>query len=201
MLVIGSGVAAYFMFSSGSTSTTSASSGTGTGSTAATTGSTGSGTGSPASTTTTTTPVVTASVVTPPTVPVPNTVKLADDNSCGWNVWGGAANNGTQIALYKVTGATNEKFTFNADGTITNQGKCVDLASSNTANGTKIQMYDCNKTNAQIWQHSADPGPIKHRASGKCIDLPNSGKNSGNAMQIYDCNGTGAQNWSLGGVF
>ena len=30
-------------------------------------------------------------------------------------------------------------------------GKCVDVNAASTANGTAIQLYDCNNSNAQIW--------------------------------------------------
>jgi len=43
-------------------------------------------------------------------------------------------------------------------------GKCVDVAA---ANGTKVQLYDCNGTNAQKWTIGSD-GTIM--ALGKCLD-------------------------------
>ena len=30
-------------------------------------------------------------------------------------------------------------------------GKCVDVAGAANANGTPVQLYDCNGTNAQRW--------------------------------------------------
>ncbi|NUP82936.1 MAG: chitinase, partial [Nonomuraea sp.] len=42
-----------------------------------------------------------------------------------------------------------------ADGTITGlAGKCVDVAGASNANGTAVQLYDCNGTGAQIWSNS-----------------------------------------------
>ncbi|MGW1530450.1 RICIN domain-containing protein [Streptomyces sp. NPDC002159] len=74
-------------------------------------------------------------------------------------------------------------------------GKCVDVAAASTENGTAIQMYDCNGTNAQQWTVGSD-GTI--RALGKCMDVTAAGTANGTTVQLYDCNGTGAQIWQRG---
>ncbi|MFY1633927.1 lectin [Solwaraspora sp. WMMB335] len=71
-------------------------------------------------------------------------------------------------------------------------GKCVDVAAANTANGTQIQLYDCNGTAAQRWTWAAD-GSV--RALGKCLDVAAGGTANGTRVQLYDCNGTAAQRW------
>ncbi|MFJ4850480.1 MULTISPECIES: ricin-type beta-trefoil lectin domain protein [unclassified Streptomyces] len=74
-------------------------------------------------------------------------------------------------------------------------GKCVDVAAASSANGTAVQMYDCNGTTAQQWTVGTD-GTI--RALGKCMDLTAAGTANGTKVQLYDCNGTGAQVWQRG---
>ncbi|MFJ5218651.1 ricin-type beta-trefoil lectin domain protein [Streptomyces sp. NPDC088354] len=74
-------------------------------------------------------------------------------------------------------------------------GKCVDVAAASSANGTAVQMYDCNGTTAQQWTVGSD-GTI--RALGKCMDLTAAGTANGTKVQLYDCNGTGAQVWQPG---
>jgi Ricin-type beta-trefoil lectin domain/Alginate lyase len=76
-------------------------------------------------------------------------------------------------------------------------GKCVDVAGANSANGTQVQLYTCNGTNAQSWTVGAD-GTIK--ALGKCLDVSGAGTTNGTKVQIWDCNGTNAQNWSQSGT-
>lgn len=71
-------------------------------------------------------------------------------------------------------------------------GKCIDVAAANTANGTAIQLYDCNGTAAQRWTWAAD-GSV--RALGKCLDVAGGGTADGTRVQLYDCNGTAAQRW------
>ncbi|MFI5983806.1 lectin [Streptomyces sp. NPDC051555] len=76
-------------------------------------------------------------------------------------------------------------------------GKCVDVAGANPANGTPVQLYDCNGTGAQRWTLAAD-GTV--RALGKCLDVASGGTADGTPVQLYDCNGTGAQRWSVSGA-
>ncbi|MEU6549518.1 family 16 glycosylhydrolase [Streptomyces sp. NPDC046915] len=73
-------------------------------------------------------------------------------------------------------------------------GKCVDVAGANSANGTPVQLYDCNGTAAQQWTVGAD-GTI--RALGKCLDVTGGGTADGTTVQLYDCNGSAAQKWAV----
>jgi beta-glucanase (GH16 family) len=73
-------------------------------------------------------------------------------------------------------------------------GKCLDVAGAGTANGTAVQLYSCNWTNAQQWTR---PGDGTIRALGKCLDVPGGSTANGAKLQIWDCNGTGAQQWRV----
>ena len=73
-------------------------------------------------------------------------------------------------------------------------GKCVDVAGASSANGTAVQIYTCNGTNAQSWTHSGNA----FQALGKCLDVAAAGTANGTKVQLYDCNGTGAQQWTQG---
>ncbi|MEE4542777.1 ricin-type beta-trefoil lectin domain protein [Streptomyces sp. V4-01] len=74
--------------------------------------------------------------------------------------------------------------------------KCVDVAAAGTANGTAVQLYDCNGTTAQNWTVGAD-GSLQ--ALGKCMDVASAGTANGTKVQLYDCNGTAAQKWHKSG--
>ncbi|MFG2622763.1 RICIN domain-containing protein [Streptomyces sp. NPDC048507] len=76
-------------------------------------------------------------------------------------------------------------------------GKCVDVAGANPANGTPVQLYDCNGTGAQRWTLGSD-GTV--RALGKCLDVTSGGTADGTPVQLYDCNGTAAQRWAVSGA-
>ncbi|WP_234018185.1 MULTISPECIES: ThuA domain-containing protein [unclassified Streptomyces] len=71
-------------------------------------------------------------------------------------------------------------------------GKCVDVAGSSSANGTAVQLYDCNGSDAQRWAVGSD-GTVE--ALGKCLDVTGAGITDGTKVQLYDCNGSGAQVW------
>jgi predicted chitinase len=71
-------------------------------------------------------------------------------------------------------------------------GKCVDVAGASSANGTAVQLYDCNGTGAQIWSNSGD-GTL--RALGKCLDVVDRGTADGAAVQLWDCSGGANQQW------
>ena len=72
-------------------------------------------------------------------------------------------------------------------------GKCLDVRSGSSADGTQIQLYTCNGSSAQSWTVTPN-GPVK--ALGKCLDVSGGGSADGTKIQLYTCNGTGAQNWS-----
>jgi beta-glucosidase len=71
-------------------------------------------------------------------------------------------------------------------------GLCLDVAGANTADRTKVDVYTCNGTAAQLW--SAGSGQTL-QALGKCLDVNGAGTADGTLVQLYTCNGTGAQVW------
>ncbi|AXI80918.1 glycoside hydrolase family 19 protein [Peterkaempfera bronchialis] len=71
-------------------------------------------------------------------------------------------------------------------------GKCVDVAAASSANGTPVQLYDCNGTAAQQWTLASD-GTI--RALGKCLDITDRGTANGSTVQLWDCAGSANQKW------
>ncbi|MFF9640022.1 ricin-type beta-trefoil lectin domain protein [Kitasatospora aureofaciens] len=62
-------------------------------------------------------------------------------------------------------------------------GRCLDVSGSNTGNGTQVQLYDCNGTGAQQWQHRAD-GSLLNRQSGRCLDDLGFSTTNGNQLGI-----------------
>ncbi|MCX2180338.1 ricin-type beta-trefoil lectin domain protein [Streptomyces sp. SKN60] len=108
--------------------------------------------------------------------------------------WGG------QSFTYTLPARTTATFTWSGTtasapaGPLTGlAGKCLDVAGAATADGTPVQLYTCNGTDAQRWTLAAD-GSI--RALGKCLDVTAAGTADGTKVQLYTCNGTGAQRWS-----
>lgn len=110
--------------------------------------------------------------------------------------WGG------QHATYSLPGRTSATFTWagtqsggsaQSGSFVGLAGKCLDVAGGSSANGTAVQLYDCNGSAAQKWTVAAD-GSVQ--ALGKCLDVTSASTADGAKVQLYDCNGTGAQRWS-----
>ncbi|WP_443078568.1 lectin [Streptomyces sp. NBC_01497] len=74
-------------------------------------------------------------------------------------------------------------------------GTCVDVNAAGTADGTAVQLYQCNGTGAQSWTVASD-GTL--RALGKCLDVSGGSTADGSKVQLWTCNGTGAQQWRAG---
>ncbi|WP_329174670.1 lectin [Streptomyces sp. NBC_01477] len=71
-------------------------------------------------------------------------------------------------------------------------GKCLDSAAGGTANGTKVQSYDCNNSAAQRWTF---PGDGTVQQSGKCLDVNAGSTANGALVQLWDCNQSNGQKW------
>jgi hypothetical protein len=74
--------------------------------------------------------------------------------------------------------------------------KCVDVNAASSANGTAVQLYDCNGSAAQNWTVGST-GTLQ--ALGKCMDVTGAGTANGTKVDLYDCNGTGSQAWTKSG--
>jgi hypothetical protein len=73
-----------------------------------------------------------------------------------------------------------------------NGAKCVDDAGSSSANGTKVQMWDCTGGANQQWTVEPD-GTIQ--ISGKCMDITGASTANGTLIELWTCNGGGNQQW------
>jgi hypothetical protein len=72
-------------------------------------------------------------------------------------------------------------------------GKCVDDNTGSSANGTKVQIWDCNGNPAsQSWTIEANGTIGLH---GKCMDITNASKANGALVELWTCNGGANQQW------
>jgi hypothetical protein len=74
----------------------------------------------------------------------------------------------------------------------------MDVTGASTANGAKVQIYDCNGTAAQQW--TATGGTLVNTGSGKCLDATGQSSANGNQLQIWSCSGAANQKWTLPGA-
>ncbi|WP_336109703.1 lectin [Streptomyces sp. PTD9-10] len=98
-------------------------------------------------------------------------------------------------ALSLATGLLTAAPAQAATGTITGlAGKCLDVAGASSADGTAVQLYDCNGTAAQQWTVGSD-GTV--RALGKCLDVTGNSTADGAKLQLWSCTGGANQKWTV----
>ncbi|HEY9331808.1 MAG TPA: endo-1,4-beta-xylanase [Streptomyces sp.] len=72
-------------------------------------------------------------------------------------------------------------------------GRCLDVPSAGTTDGTQVQLWDCNSNTNQQWV-STDAGELRVYGN-KCLDAAGTG--NGAKVQIYSCWGGDNQKWRL----
>jgi hypothetical protein len=73
-------------------------------------------------------------------------------------------------------------------------GKCLDASGGSSADGTAVDLWDCNGTAAQRWTFMPDRSV--HGIGGKCLDATGGSSADSTPLQLWDCNGTAAQRWT-----
>jgi hypothetical protein len=134
----------------------------------------------------------------PPTTPgtTGKILLAAAPNNCADNDRGSTAN-GNKVQIWgcnEIGGGVAQQFEVRADGTIRNQGTCIDASGAGTANGTLIQLYTCHGHPAQQFLPRAD-GSIYNPVSGRCLDASN--MTEGTQLYLWDCNQTNPQRWTI----
>ncbi|KAF9041470.1 ricin B lectin domain-containing protein [Panaeolus papilionaceus] len=78
-----------------------------------------------------------------------------------------------------------------------NRNKCLDVRGAVYANGTPVQIYDCNNTGAQRWVIKRGSTKVQVAGTNFCLDAGSSPA-SGVGMKIWQCyDNLAAQQWSF----
>jgi lysophospholipase L1-like esterase len=77
----------------------------------------------------------------------------------------------------------------------TQSGRCVDVPNSTTANGTQVQLWDCNGQVNQAWVATSSRQLMVY--GSKCLDASGQGTANGTQVIIWDCNGQTNQQWNV----
>ena len=106
---------------------------------------------------------------------------------------------GAAVQLWNCqTYAEDQHWTHYADGSLRTLSRCLDINGNGTANGTQVELWDCNGVGGQKWVQRAD-GSVFNSQSGRCLDDPSGNTANGTRLQIWDCNGSAAQKFSVSG--
>jgi serine/threonine protein kinase len=82
-----------------------------------------------------------------------------------------SGSNGDLVVAAGCDGSQNQHWTFNADGTISSAGKCLDLGSDGGDEiNYRVQIWDCNASSAQEFQQESD-GSLRNPAYQACIGV------------------------------
>ena len=74
-------------------------------------------------------------------------------------------------------------------------GRCADVPSAATANGTQLQLWDCDGSVKQRWAYTAGKQLMVY--GNKCLDASGNGTANGTAAIIWDCHGGVNQQWNV----
>jgi Ricin-type beta-trefoil lectin domain len=78
-----------------------------------------------------------------------------------------------------------------------NPNLCIDVPWGSTAQGTQVQLYNCNwGTFTQTWQYDRYNQRIVESGSGLCLDVQWGNSVPGTPVWTWPCIGTPAQRWS-----
>jgi alpha-galactosidase len=100
---------------------------------------------------------------------------------------------GHGVVMYRVSGGTSTNL-----ATVVLRGagsnRCLDDVASSQANGTQMQIWDCNGGANQQWTTTSANQLLMY---DKCLDAYNNQTTNGTKVQIWTCNGGPNQQWRL----
>ena len=76
-------------------------------------------------------------------------------------------------------------------------GKCLDVQGPSAADGTSVQMWECNGAAEMTWQVVGDE---IRGFGGKCLDVRGPSTENGTPVQMWDCNGAAEMKWQVIGA-
>ncbi|MFJ6797998.1 ricin-type beta-trefoil lectin domain protein [Streptomyces sp. NPDC091268] len=138
------------------------------------------------------------------TVPTATATKLVSalsETKCADDLFAATAD-GNRIQVFDCNednGGGSQRFEIRENGELRVLGKCLAAANSGTANGTPIQLWNCNNSGAQQWLPTAT-GAFYNPQSSRCIDIPAGRLDNGTPLQLWDCNNSNPQRWNAAGL-
>jgi len=115
--------------------------------------------------------------------------------------YGDDPNNGSPIQMSECSEGVEMQWII--DGSVIHLSqdfnKCIDLSNGNTANGSGMQLWDCQSGQKnQIWIYDIAHQAI-HSGLGfdKCMEIHNGNFIDGANIDLWDCNETNGQKWLI----
>ncbi|GAA3435098.1 ricin-type beta-trefoil lectin domain protein [Kutzneria kofuensis] len=75
------------------------------------------------------------------------------DGTVCLDAYGQGTDPGTKVIIWNCNGQANQRWRFNADGSISGvqSGLCLDVTGASTADGALVQLWTCNGRSNQRW--------------------------------------------------
>ncbi|TGL60622.1 ricin-type beta-trefoil lectin domain protein [Leptospira sarikeiensis] len=99
---------------------------------------------------------------------------------------------GSLVSQWTWHGGNNQRWEKNYESpyfTLVNQAsnRCLDISNSSTANGARIQVYNCNGTDAQKWYYDPINSFLRSKLNpNKCMDNGGEARDGGK-IALWDC--------------
>ena len=74
-------------------------------------------------------------------------------------------------------------------------GNCLDVRSANYKNGTPVQSWPCNGTNAQKWIYTTERQLRPVGDQKYCLDIKGGEAGMGKEIHLWDCDGGSSEKW------
>jgi hypothetical protein len=112
-----------------------------------------------------------------------------------FQAYGAASTTSPSYTSARVRRTTITKgWVFEPDGTVRSLDLCMALAGGSSANGTTIEVTQCDGGPAQRFSlnRSSD---LVNVAADKCVDVKDQQTTDGARLQLWQCSGTSNQKW------
>ncbi|MGW5580870.1 ricin-type beta-trefoil lectin domain protein [Micromonospora chokoriensis] len=124
-----------------------------------------------------------------------NTIQLFNEQ-LGLCVSTGAGRGGTPLSLQQCHEDKSQWLSYGSDGTMRSQGLCVEVARSETKDGTPVQLAACTGSLAQEWKwNSSGRSLMSGLVPTSCLD--HHGFEVGAPLNIWYCVSNKKQTWAV----
>jgi hypothetical protein len=104
---------------------------------------------------------------------------------------------GDPLQIWECSGAARQGWSFQPDGTVRALNLCMTLAGGSFANGTTIEVAQCDGSRAQRFSLNS-ASDLVSVASDKCVEVKDQMTTDGTRLQLGGCTGTSNQKWHIG---
>nr|WP_238355288.1 RICIN domain-containing protein [Kribbella sandramycini] len=104
----------------------------------------------------------------------------------------GVGRDGTPLLAWDCTGNANQSWIFQPDSSVRSMGLCMDLANAQSADGTRVQLANCNGGWAQKFQLT-EKRELMNPNTQKCVTADSG--NNGASLVLRPCANTAVQKW------